>query len=1035
MRCLVRIQVSLFLLLTSLTVAQADWPQFRGGKLAGVASGNHLPDTWSTTKNVAWKIEIPGSGWSSPVVWGDKIFLTSCVGSGKGGAPKTGYYAPGQVQTPEGEFRWTVFCIDAQSGKILWERVAHQGRLDYTTHVKNGYASETPITDGERVYAYFGNVGLFCYDLSGKALWSKKWSVVPTKLGWGTGASPVLHQDRIYLVNDNERQSFLVALDNKTGREVWRVERDEKSSWATPFVWENNLRTEIITSAPTRVRSYNLSGKLLWELGGMSSICIPQPVTGHGLLFVSSGYEFARPRPVYAIRPGASGDISLKEGETSNQHIAWYKEPAGAYHPSPLVLGDHVYVLYSRGLISCFDARTGKELYDKQRLGGTFTASPWSHDGKIFCLSEEGITHVIQAGPEFKILGTNDLEEMCLATPAIAQDSLYVRTFSKLYRIRNAKGGAASAAIPTGSVSEPATQAETGKVSPERLGLNDFTPGRTPTREEVAAIEKEVAANPEDFKLVRKLGIGYFYRVLGAREAEAAPKAQKTLARALELQKDDALTIAFQALLAAVAGKDLPDLRGRADELVKKALELEPNNVGVLSVVAGVYNVGNPDPEKAIEITERIRKLLGAEFKNWSSHGQERILLTQGRAYASAGRLKEAQACFEDGLAVNRALFQAELDKLATKVPALFFSDLTSGPKTGNSDISLGQTANQHGAIVTVWGNKLGTTPGTVTINGATVPGSLIYFWGNAVQPYCVANLYNSHGMQVVIFQVPSTATSGAGTIHVSVGGTKSNTLPFTVRAGRIFFIDRKGNNTNAGTYQSPWHDQTILTGSGKLKPGDITYMRGGVYTELDSSTLFLLRPYDTESGTAGFPMAVTAYPGEIPTLGDATKDYRINANAQSNHWTFAKLRLRGTNKAFEYCGGTGKRFVGNEAGDFTKDIYGPFDLENCTDCQVIGNHIYNGGVAGQKLAHLIYYGGKGVASKIEIAWNHVHDALGGRGIQTRIKSTAAKVKPKSTGVRGARSLTAAGPCLRTAGRRLSRFFLGFSRRAAAKPN
>ncbi len=212
---------------------------------------------------------------------------------------------------------------------------------------------------------------------------------------------------------------------------------------------------------------------------------------------------------------------------------------------------------------------------------------------------------------------------------------------------------------------KPATPAEKGTVNTKDLGYeNDFTPGQTPSKEEIAAIEKEVAGNPDDFKLVRKLGIGYLYRVFGAKETEAAPKAQEKLARALELKKDDALTIAFQGTLAYLAGKDLPDLKGRTDELFKGARELEPNNVGILSLAAGVY-AGNT--EQAIEITERIHKLLGPEFRNWSRHGQERVLLTQGRAYRRARRVKEAQACFEDGLAVNRALFQAELDKLATK--------------------------------------------------------------------------------------------------------------------------------------------------------------------------------------------------------------------------------------------------------------------------------------------------------------------------------------------------------------------------------
>jgi len=210
---------------------------------------------------------------------------------------------------------------------------------------------------------------------------------------------------------------------------------------------------------------------------------------------------------------------------------------------------------------------------------------------------------------------------------------------------------------------KPAPPPEIGTVNTKDLGgyENDFTPGRTPTKEEIANIEKEVAANPDDFKLVRKLGIGYFYRAFGAKEAEAAPKAQKMLARALELKKDDGLTIAFQGALAVVAGDRLPDLKGRTDELFQKARELEPDNVGILSLAAAVY-AGNP--EKAIEITERIRKLLGPEFKNWSRHGQEKILLTQGRAYARVGRLKDARTCFEDGLVVNRTLFQAELDKL-----------------------------------------------------------------------------------------------------------------------------------------------------------------------------------------------------------------------------------------------------------------------------------------------------------------------------------------------------------------------------------
>ncbi len=420
--------------------ASADWPQFRGPGGTGVVTGKVLPpDTWGAKENVAWKYEVPGHGWSCPIVVGGKVFVTSCVTDAKVAAPKTGYYAPMDTKTHDGEHRWTLFCLDAATGKVLWEKVAHKGKPQHPIHVKASYASETPVSDGERVYAYFGNVGLFCYDLKGEQLWSKAWDVVPTQLNWGTGASPVLHEDRIYIVNDNEKASFLVALDKVTGKEAWKTERAEKSNWATPFVWKSGKRTEIVTCGKGKVRSYDLDGKVLWEFGGMSSICVPSPVVAGDLLVISSGYEFGRPRPVFAVRAGAAGDISLKKGETSNDFIAWFNDMAGAYHPTPIVVGDHLYVLYSTGFIACFEAKTGKPVYEKQRLGGSFTASPWSYDGKVFCLSEEGTTYVVKAGAEFELLAKNELKEVALATPAIADGRLFLRTREALYCIKAAK--------------------------------------------------------------------------------------------------------------------------------------------------------------------------------------------------------------------------------------------------------------------------------------------------------------------------------------------------------------------------------------------------------------------------------------------------------------------------------------------------------------------------------------------------------------------------------------------------------------------
>lgn len=429
------------ILLLGLAQAGDRSPQFRGEGATGVAEGKNLPTTWSTSENIHWKASIPGHGWSSPVVWGNRVFVTSLVTNEKVVAPKSGFYAPRDTRIPAGDVRWTAFCLDAGTGKILWEKEVHKGRPRHSIHVKASYAAETPVTDGERVYVYFGNVGLFCLGMDGDLLWSRRWKAYPTRLGWGTGSSPVLHGDRIYVLNDNEKESFLTALDRKSGNEIWRVERNEKTSWATPFIWENGRRTEIVTVATRRVRSYDLEGKLLWQLGGMSSICVPTPVAAHGLLYINSGYEFARPRPLLAVRPGAEGDISLKEGETGNKYVAWFREPAGCYHPSPLVVGDHLYVLYSRGFFACFDARTGEPVYEKKRLRGSFTASPWSVDGRIFCLNEAGVTFVIQAGAEYRMLGTNKLEEMTMATPAVAGGSLFVRTLTRLYCIRGSKEG------------------------------------------------------------------------------------------------------------------------------------------------------------------------------------------------------------------------------------------------------------------------------------------------------------------------------------------------------------------------------------------------------------------------------------------------------------------------------------------------------------------------------------------------------------------------------------------------------------------
>lgn len=420
--------------------AQDRWPQFRGAQSIGVAEDPTLPEKWSATENVAWKTDIPGIGWSSPIVWGNQVFLTSVINTGDTEPPKKGLYFGGERPIPPAEHRWMVYAVNFQTGKVLWEREVYKAIPKFSRHLKNSFASETPVTDGERVYAYFGNVGLFVFDMKGTLLWKQMFDAKKTRFGWGTAASPVVYKDKIFIVCDNDEQSYLVALDKKTGKQIWKVDREVGTNWATPYIWESGQRTELVIPGTKAVRSYDLDGKTLWEFKGMSSIAIPVPFSKHGLLYITSGYVGDQHRPVYAIKPGASGDISLKEGETSNQFIAWYQRQAGPYNPSPIVYGDLYYTLLDRGFFTAHDAKTGKEVYGKQRIdpaAGAFTSSPWAYNGKIFALSEDGDTFVIQAGSEYKLVGKNSLDEMCMATPAIVKGSLIIRTATKLYRITN----------------------------------------------------------------------------------------------------------------------------------------------------------------------------------------------------------------------------------------------------------------------------------------------------------------------------------------------------------------------------------------------------------------------------------------------------------------------------------------------------------------------------------------------------------------------------------------------------------------------
>ena len=426
----------------SVAGAQENWPRFRGADATGVAPDDpRLPEVWDQQKNVQWSTPIPGWGWSSPIVWGDRVFVTSVHSDEEYERPKAGLYlGRGVRDAPDTMHHWMVYCLDLHTGEIRWKHEAHRGKPKVPRHPKNTYASETPTTDGKRLYVLFGDVGLYCYDLDGEQLWDHAIEPKETFWDYGAAASPIVHGDHVIFIYDNQETSFIAALDTRTGQQRWRTERDETSTWATPFVWQHEGRTEIVTAGRKVNRSYSIDGQLLWYFDGqMSGLTIPSPFAVDGLLYITSGYFQDRHKPVYAIAPGAAGDIALGENETANDFIRWYQPLAGPYNTSPIVYQGLYITLLDRGMITCHDAKTGKEIYGRRRFpqGASFTASPWAYNGKLFFLSEDGRTFVVPANRQFEVQHTNVIDDLCIATPSMSQGRLLLRTASKVYCISN----------------------------------------------------------------------------------------------------------------------------------------------------------------------------------------------------------------------------------------------------------------------------------------------------------------------------------------------------------------------------------------------------------------------------------------------------------------------------------------------------------------------------------------------------------------------------------------------------------------------
>lgn len=433
-----------FLVIYAATAGAQNWPAFRGANAAGVAEGRRTPTTWDAEKsvNVKWKTPIPGLAHSSPIVWGDRVFVTTAISGDAKSTFRHGLYGDVDSATDVSKHVWRVYCLDKQTGRVVWERTAYEGVPKVKRHIKATHANSTPVTDGRHVVAFFGSEGLYCYDFNGKLLWKQNlgtldagWFYDPD-YQWGTASSPVIYKNLVIVQCDIQKDSFIAAYDIRNGKRVWLTPREELPSWGTPTVYEGKTRTELITNATKAVRGYDpLNGKELWKLTGNPEITATTPVIGHDLIYISNSY---RPnQPIYAIRPGATGDISLKDGKTSNEHVAWSHQRGGTYMPTPVVYGDYFYTCANHGILTCYNARTGERVY-QQRIadkGGAYSASPIAADGKLYLTSEDGEIFVVKAGPKYELLASNPMGEVCMATPAISDGMVIVRTQHHVFGI------------------------------------------------------------------------------------------------------------------------------------------------------------------------------------------------------------------------------------------------------------------------------------------------------------------------------------------------------------------------------------------------------------------------------------------------------------------------------------------------------------------------------------------------------------------------------------------------------------------------